>query len=230
MGARFDEYRDTYRDEVQSAISFAGQDLAFFDEAKVRELLALIRSQLGDPAGVRALDVGCGTGTIDALLAPHVSAVDGVDVAPAMVERAAAANPAGSYRVYDGGRLPADDGAYDLAFAICVFHHVPPPERPALAAELARVVRPGGIVAIVEHNPLNPLTRVVVSRCEFDDDAILLGRRETERLLGRAGLEPAGTRYVLFFPWRGSALRAAERALAPVPLGAQYLVAGRRPR
>ena len=224
----FDPYRDTYRAEVQSSIAFAGQDLGFFDELKVRELTDLVRSELGDPGAVRALDVGCGIGSIDGLLRPRLAAVDGVDLSPAMVERAGEANPEGTYRTYDGGRLPFDDGAYDLAFTFSVLHHVPPPERAEFAAELARVVRPGGLVAVIEHNPWNPLTRLAVHRCAFDDDAVLLRRDETARLLAGAGLRPARGRYILFFPWRGAALRTVERGLRGVPAGAQYLVAGRR--
>jgi SAM-dependent methyltransferase len=224
----FDPYRDSYRDEVQSSIAFAGQDLGFFDETKVRELIDLVRAELGDPGDVRALDVGCGIGTIDALLRPLLGAVDGIDLSPAMVERAAEANPEGAYRAYEGERLPFDDGAYDLAFTFSVLHHVPPPDRPGFVAELARVVRPGGLVAVIEHNPLNPLTRLAVHRCAFDEDAVLLRRGEAERLLEGAGLRPAQGRYILFFPWRGAALRTAERVLRRIPAGAQYVAAGRR--
>ena len=52
---------------------------------------------------------------------------------------------------------------------------------PAFVAELARVVRPGGLVVVFEHNPLNPLTRLVVSRVTFDDGVRLL--RSGERRL-----------------------------------------------
>ena len=55
---------------------------------------------------------------------------------------------------------------------------------------MARVLRPGGIAAIFEHNPLNPLTRRVVSNCVFDEDAVLLRRRRARGLLRQAGLVP----------------------------------------
>jgi hypothetical protein len=59
-------------------------------------------------------------------------------------------------------------------------------------AEMARVTRPGGMVAIIEHNPLNPVTRHIVSRCPFDRDAVLLRCGTGARLLAGAGLEPGG--------------------------------------
>lgn len=228
MSAKFDEYGDTYRDAVQRSIAFAGRDHEFFTETKARELVELVRAHLGDPAEVHALDVGCGPGETDALLAPHLGRLEGIDVADGVLERARERNPGVRYTSFDGGRFPFDDASFDFAFAVCVVHHVPPADWDRFVREATRVVRPGGIVALLEHNPFNPLTRLAVARCEFDDDAVLLPRRRAERLLRAAGLEPAASRYILFFPWHGAAFRAAERRLARTPLGAQYLVAGRR--
>ena len=106
-------------------------------------------------------------------------------------------------------------------FTVCVVHHVAPPERPAFFAELARVVRPGGLVAVVEHNPLNPLTRLAVARCEFDEDAVLARPREVSRRLREAGLRDADAAHFLFFPWRW---HRVERLLRRVPFGAQFYV------
>ncbi|MDX6449784.1 MAG: polyisoprenyl-phosphate glycosyltransferase, partial [Gaiellaceae bacterium] len=171
---------------------------------------------------------------VSATVAPHSPWAFDADVTHVverltpLFERAAAATPAVRYRTYDGKTLPFADQSFDLAFAVNVFHHVDPPDRAALAAELARVVRPGGIVAVFEHNPLNPLTRLVVSRCEFDAGVELLSTREVSALLTRAGLQPVERRYILFFPWRAAFLQRLEARLGPVPLGAQHLTAARR--
>jgi SAM-dependent methyltransferase len=223
MHTEFDRYGDTYEAAVEEAISFAGKEHDFYLEAKARRLLELTRRHVG--AGrPTALDVGCGPGVFGRHLGSRFE-LHGVDVSPAMVERAREANPEASYRVYDGRRLPQADGELDVVFAVCVLHHVDPPDRPALVAEMARVTRPGGLVLVFEHNPLNPLTRRVVRDCAFDEGVELLGRRELERLYRGAGLEVLGTEYLLFFPWRMDAL---ERRLRRLPLGAQYVVAGRK--
>jgi SAM-dependent methyltransferase len=224
----FDEYRDTYRDAVRRAISFAGGDVDFFTEAKARVLLDAIRRLLGDPRDVRVLDVGCGPGETDAYLVPHVGELQGIDVSEGILEAARARNPEVAYTAFDGVRFPFDDASFDFAFAICVLHHVPRPSWPGFVGELVRVVRPKGVVAIVEHNPFNPLTRLVVHRCEFDDDAVLLRRRQVETLERQAGAEPVDSRYIVFFPWRSRLLERVERGLDMVPLGAQYVVAGVR--
>jgi SAM-dependent methyltransferase len=158
-----------------------------------------------------------------------VRELHGIDTAAKAVEEARVANPSVSYSSYPGGRLPYEDDEFDLSFAICVLHHVNPSSRAAFTSELARVVRPGGVVAIFEHNPLNPLTRVAVNRCEFDRDAVLLGRRRASRELGAAGLEVVERRYVIFLPFAKRWTRPVERGLAWLPLGAQYYVAGRKP-
>ncbi|HTQ44923.1 MAG TPA: class I SAM-dependent methyltransferase [Polyangiaceae bacterium] len=226
MSARFDEYRDTYREEVEHSIAFAGQGLDFFTEAKAAALLELARRRLGDPVQLRVLDVGCGPGETDAYLGA-VGDLHGVDISEELVERARARNPGATYAHYDGGRLPYDDDVFDLAFAICVLHHVHPVDWGRFMGELVRVVRPGGLAVIVEHNPLNPLTRLAVARCAFDDDAILVGRTLVTELLRHAGAEPEEARYFLFFPWRSGPLRRLEQRLGGLPLGAQYLVASR---
>lgn len=226
--AAFDSHADSYREAVEDSISFSGLELDFFARRKAALLLDLAVRRIGDPAGLVLLDVGCGVGVTDGFLVDHVGRLLGVDTSREAVVRAQAENPAVSYSAYDGDRLPYDDESVDMAFAICVFHHVPPAERPALAAELRRVVRAGGLAVVVEHNPFNPFTRLAVSRCEFDDDAILLTRREATRLLEGAGLERAEARYVVFFTAESPRLARAEDMLRWLPAGAQHYVAARR--
>ena len=75
------------------------------------------------------------------------------------------------------------------------------------------VVRPGGLVCVIEHNPLNPLTRLAVSRCEFDQDAVLLGAGTTRKLMTAGGLHEIDSRYFVLLPWEAKPARRIERAL-----------------
>src|SRR5207237_8865176 len=99
-----------------------------------------------------------------------------------------------------GAELPSASGEFDFAFAICVLHHVPPADWLGFIREMARVIRPGGAVCIIEHNPLNPLTQLSVRRCEFDRDAVLLPSWRTAGLMARAGLRAVDGRYLLGLP------------------------------
>jgi SAM-dependent methyltransferase len=226
----FDEYSDDYRGAVEESIAFAGASLDFFIQAKVETLLELAAAEVGDPRSRAFLDVGCGPGDTDRLLEGRVGRLAGIDVSPRMVERARRLNPWAEYRSIDAGEpIPFEDASFDVCFAICVLHHVPPAERAELIREMKRTCRPGGVIALFEHNPFNPLTRRAVSNCEFDRDAELLTRRQATRLLREQGLgEPEG-RYIVFFTRRSRLLRGIERRLGWLPLGAQYAVVAQRP-
>jgi SAM-dependent methyltransferase len=221
----FDHHADTYRDDVAKAIAWSGRDVDFFAEGKADLLTALVARRLGDPSGLRVLDVGCGVGVTDRFLDGRFGELHGIDLAADAIQQARDANPSVDYRHYEGGHMPFEDDAVDVAFTICVLHHVPPAEWTAFAREMRRVVRPGGLVVVFEHNPLNPLTRVSVSRCPFDEDVTLLRAGVTERLLQEVGLRPAERRFFFFLPLRNIAESRIERALQRVPFGAQYYVA-----
>jgi SAM-dependent methyltransferase len=225
----FDRIGPGYEDAVARAIRFAGRPHDVYTRAKVEALLRLARRRLGG-ASQAALDVGCGVGLTDRQLLPHVGSLHGVDVSEAMVEQARLRNPGVEYRSYDGSVLPYESDRFDLVFTICVLHHVEPDARGALVRELRRVTRPGGLVAVFEHNPWNPLTRRVVHTCDFDEGVELIARPRLAESLRAAGLDITDEEYLLVFPWRTRLLLALERRLARVPLGAQYVVAGRPAR
>jgi len=224
----FDAYSETYRESVQRSINFVGQEHDYFARRKADLLLDFSARHLGEPAQLSFLDVGCGVGVTDAALADRVGALHGVDVAAEAVARAAEQNPTVAYRSYDGDSLPYDDHFVDIAFAIYVTHHITYNERNHFATKLHRVVRVGGLVAIFEHNPFNPLTRVAVSRCDFDFGVELLSRKAVERLLRDAGLVPIESRYIIFTTSERPRVVAFEKALRGVPLGAQHYVVARR--
>lgn len=106
---------------------------------------------LGLRAGDVVLDAGCGTGRALPFLRDAVGprgSVLGVDVTPAMLE---AAVRAGRHRgaqlvLADVARLPLRTGALDAVFAAGLIAHLPQPAENL--RELARAVRPGGLLAL----------------------------------------------------------------------------------
>jgi SAM-dependent methyltransferase len=111
------------------------------------ELAALVVSG-GLPAGATALDIGCGSGLEAVFLAGSGLRVIGVDSSrPALAlarERAGAAGVAVDLRHGSALDLPVEAGSIDLGLDRGCLHSIDREDRPAYAAEIARVLRPGG--------------------------------------------------------------------------------------
>ena len=227
MSTNFDDFKDKYSETLDKSIAFSGQDSDFFTERKADLVREVAECHLGPVRDLEILDLGSGTGTTDAFLVPHLSKLSGAEVTQGVIETARKQNPTVNYRLYDGKYIPFDDATFDLVFTICVVHHIPLEEREHLFTEMRRVIKPGGINIIFEHNPYNPITQHVVNNCPFDEDAILLKPVETRARLQQAGFTIIKQKYFLFFPWEGSRTVAIEQMLGWLPLGGQYFVAAK---
>ncbi len=110
--------------------------------------LARVLAIVGADAGVeRALDVACGTGMSTIALAEHAGSVAGLDISPEML-RAASPAPNVTYMLARAERLPFVDGALDAVTCSSGVHWF---DQARFFAELGRVVRPGGWVALYDH-------------------------------------------------------------------------------
>ena len=99
-------------------------------------------------------DLGCGTGAMAAILAPHVKHVIGVDASEEMLDSAKVRNAGVSNIEWKKGTLealPVFSESADAATLMLVLHHVPSPAH--ALAEAARIVKPGGRVLIVDMAP-----------------------------------------------------------------------------
>lgn len=126
----------------------------------------------GIPPG-RALDLACGTGRHARRLVELGHAVEGIDLTPEMLRRAAKSVPQASFREGDLRSIPAPSGAFDLVVCGLALAHVP--DLHEAIAELARVLREGG-VAIV--SVLHPLLAQLGWHAPFEDED---GRRRFVR-------------------------------------------------
>jgi len=225
--AAFDAYDATYAATVQDSVAFSGIGYDYFLRSKAALLADILAEHLPDRPAPKVLDVGCGVGALHPLLAPLCGELHGADISTACIDQARAANPTVDYSAYEGLTLPYADGQFDLAVTICVMHHVPPADWSAFAAELKRVVRPGGLVCVIEHNPINPATRLSVMRCPFDEDAVLLPQSRMRAVLTSAGLGWISARYFVFAPSTAPWALWLERRLSWLPLGAQYAALAR---
>jgi len=103
---------------------------------------------LGLRPGERLVIVGCGTGADLPFVPPGIEVL-AVDLTPAMLEQARAhARPGIEFRVMDGLALDLPDGSFDAAILHMVLEVIPDPAR--CLAEAARVLRPGGRLAVFD--------------------------------------------------------------------------------
>jgi SAM-dependent methyltransferase len=100
----------------------------------------------GVEEGARLLDVASGTGHVAGRAAERGASAIGVDVAAGMVDVAARLYPAARFEVAAAEALPFADWSFDAATCAFGVGHFAEPDR--VVAELARVVRPGGRVAL----------------------------------------------------------------------------------
>ncbi len=205
----------TDMDQSAEPDTFVAALEAFDRLPQLRELKALAIASGGIKPGARVLDVGCGFGLETLRLAGKVlpgGAVTGTDLSARFVAlgrmRAAAARLAVDFVEADAQDLPFSDGAFDATRAERVLVYVADPAR--AVAEMVRVTRPGGSIAIIEPDfdtntvnvPHRDITRrVLAHEC---DTAVVDGWlvRDLRSIMRDAGLRDVtlASRMVVFDP------------------------------
>jgi SAM-dependent methyltransferase len=228
MTSEFDQFSDTYDDDLNRALLVSGETKEFYARGRVQHLESCLRRLNQRPQSV--LDYGCGVGDTSPLFREllNVDSVIGLDVSLRSLDVANVRykSPLCVFATFED-YIP--NATIDLAYCNGVFHHIPLEQRAATVDYVYRCLRPGGIFAFWENNPWNPGTRYVMSECVFDRDAITLTPPEARRMLVTGGFESLGTDYLFFFPTFARMLRSLEPHLLRLPLGAQYQVLCRKP-
>jgi SAM-dependent methyltransferase len=229
LRAEFDLLADEYHDQHRANVAITGEEPEYFAEYKIADIWALVREQ--HLASSHILDFGSGIGNSLPFFRRYFpqSRLACADVSLRSMNIAQSRFPGKEAYVHVDTSIPLPAQSQDIVFSACVFHHIPHEEHPHWLAELRRVTRPGGLLAIYEHNPLNPLTVHAVNTCPLDVNARLI-RGSTMR--GRAitgGWGDARVDYKLFFPSLLKSLRPLERHLSWLGIGAQYRMTARRP-
>jgi ubiquinone/menaquinone biosynthesis C-methylase UbiE len=143
----------------------------------------------------RVVDLACGPGTLALRFARHVKWAYGVDLTPAILERARNSAAAESldnlfFSIGDAQALPFADGALDIAVTSYSLHHMSDPAR--VIAEMARVVKPGGRVGVIDiRMPEDSQIADLNNRIERSRDAShtrSLKRSEFDAMFAASGL------------------------------------------
>jgi len=226
----FDRFADEYRDQHRQNVAVTGESPEYFAEYKIKKLRQVVdRSNISVS---RICDFGSGIGNSIPFFRtyfPHAS-LTSADVSERSLALSKERYPdSNNYLLIENDRMPCEPNSFDVVFSACVFHHILHDEHAMWLRELHRITKQGGLIAIFEHNPLNPLTVHAVNTCPFDANAELIFARDLARRLGDAGWASPQIQYNLFFPRRLSMLRPLENRLGWLPFGAQYVALARKP-
>src|ERR1700741_479906 len=197
----FDRFADEYHDQHRTNVAATGEGPEYFAEYKIRKL-----RQIADRGGIgvsQICDFGSGIGNSIPFFRRHFpqASLTSCDVSERSLALSKQRYPdSTNYLLIENHRIPSESCAFDVVFSACVFHHIAHDEHAMWLRELHRITKPGGLIAIFEHNPLNPLTVHAVNTCPFDVNAKLIPARDLARRLGDAGWASPRIRYNLFFP------------------------------
>ena len=225
----FDHLADDYQALLKQAITLSGDEPDYFAEYKVADLAQFLRSQLFSPKSV--LDFGSGIGNSIPFFQRYFSdaQLHNADVSLKSNEVAKMRFPGNEKYLQISDCIPLPDVSQDLVFSACVFHHILPSEQAFWLNEIKRVLKPGGYLALYEHNPLNPLTQWAVRNSPLDVNAILIPPSKFRKLVRDLEFSDANAAYKVFFPKFLARFRKYEAYLEGLPFGAQYRFVAKKP-
>lgn len=220
--AEFDAMADEYYKHHKENLSITGETPEYFSEYKVADLVKYIKEK--NILSKDIFDFGCGIGNSIEYFKKYFSESNLCcgDVSMRSIEIAKKRFPGHLNYVEIGDSIPLPSESFDIVFTACVFHHIPHEEHEKWLAELYRITRPGGILVVYEHNPLNPLTVRAVNNCAIDINARLIRGSVMKKRVLNSKWTGAGIQYKIFFPAALKFFRPLEKYLSNIFLGAQW--------
>ena len=205
-------------------------DYSFIMKRQCDLVTDVVQDVCGDALG-RCLEIGCANGDAFQYLARNFSLVVGVDISLDKLLSASSNIPERTNVVLTGCRK---EGKVDYPFAasfktivaFSLLHHLDNREMVQVLREALRMLLPGGVLIILEYNPLNPLSLLTVTFGREDKGSRALFKREVRSLFTKCDIEIVDDGYLLFFPRSLSFLTTWEKKMRQLPFGGKYFVAG----
>ena len=206
------------------------KEIAFFDahatadeydvftpQANARLIASFVRLS-GLPRGARVADLGCGSGVFTELLRREDYASVGLDISPKLIALGRSRYPGLELLEGDAENLPFESASLDGALLSGLVHHFPDPQQ--LAAEVRRVLKPGGRFVAFDPNRANPFMWLYRDHASpfyspvgvTENERPVLAR-QVAKVFGKAGFR-VHTDYLAGLPYRYVASQYM-RALLP---------------
>lgn len=211
----------------------------YYVKVKSLHLLKKAKELYGNTQKLICIDLGCGLAETTEYFQDKFNHVFGCDSSFGMLEYAAKKNLKNvTFKLCKSERLPFDTNTIDIVVMYGIIHHIDSGEKIVQTFnEVNRILKKGGMVAVYDFNPLNPLSRYIVKTCPIDIGVNLDGYRksvfpttfyswELMEIFKSSGFMIAKHEYLIFFPKILSALAPLERFLARIPFGSMYSIIG----
>ena len=228
----FDIWCENYEKILEDDLKIGGESHAYFIEFKafwIKEFL----NKLGVSSKINILDIGCGLGGLNGYIRKHIpdAVYYGIDISSKSVQKAYRQNKdtgLSYYSSYDGTNVPFKKDSFHAVILAGVLHHIQPEAISNILREIYKVLRTDGFLFIFEHNKYNPVVQYIIKKCIIDKNAKLLTLETVKKNLLKSNFELIKGDYIIFFPRFLKKVRFLEKWLSWLPLGAQYVIAGRK--
>lgn len=197
------ETADAHSTQVRDEFAHQADSFARSPTMSLAETLGVLVDLVPEDPEARWIEVACGPGLIARGMASRVGSVVGLDLTPAMIEKARA-DAAGvenvSFELGDATALDLPDDSLDGAITRFSLHHIPGPVR--VLEEMRRVVKPGGYVVIsdfvTDDDGASAAWQEQIERLRDPSHWALLTPSRIAALGEQVGLEPDLDRIVAF--------------------------------
>jgi len=220
----FDHHASTYDDDLAKGLALTGESKSYFAETRVEWLKKKLSKM--DFTTKNILDYGCGDGATVPLLADRLSGelMVGTDPSAKAIAIAKQKYAGDNFEFHILNSTGLEHSIFDLVYSNGVFHHITVEQRPETIKWIHDRLHIGGVFALWENNPLNPATRLIMSRVAFDRGCVMVWPHQARKMLIEAGFNVISISYQFIFPRFLGLFRFLESPLASIPLGGQYLI------
>lgn len=213
-----------YEECVNAETSILGNSHEDFNIYKMQYL----KPYLDVDHSIKLLDYGCGIGLLSRTIQRNFKNVilHGFDISTEEIKNLVPELQRPGNRFTSN--LDEIDDDYDVILLATVLHHVPPETRDEVINICYEHLSYKGILIVFEHNVINPMTKNLVLHSGSDRLEFMLSMHEVENRISRAGFHAVCGKYIVFFLKQLGLLRHFEGLISKLPLGAQYMVIGKK--
>jgi SAM-dependent methyltransferase len=196
---------DAHSGAIRDEFAHQADSFARSPTMMLAETLGMLVDLVPEDRGAAWAEIACGPGLVARAMASRVGSVVGVDLTPAMVEKARADAAEAeaenvSFEVGDATALPLPDDSLDGAITRFSLHHIPGPVR--VLEEMRRVVKPGGYVVVsdfvTDDDGASAAWQEEIERLRDPSHWALLTPSRIAALGERVGLDPDLDRVIPF--------------------------------